>query len=203
MTLSAGTKLGPYEILAPIGAGGMGEVYRARDTKLGREIALKLLPADLASQADRLARFEREARTVAGLNHPNIVVLHSVEDEAGVRFLTMELVEGESLDRHIASGGLPCERVVELGIAISDALAAAHEKSIVHRDLKPANVMLTREGSRQGAGLRPRQADGGPGARRHTGGDVDDAALRRGTGHGHRALHGAGAAARRRGGLPE
>ncbi len=146
MSLAAGTRLGAYEIVAPLGAGGMGEVYRARDSRLGRDVALKVLPADVASHADRLARFEREARTVAGLNHPNIVVLHSVEDDAGVRFLTMELVEGQSLAAHIAPGGLPVARVVELGIALADALAAAHEKGIVHRDLKPANVMLTREG---------------------------------------------------------
>ena len=124
----------------------MGEVYRARDLRLGREVALKVLPTDVAADADRLARFEREARTVAGLNHPNIVTLFSVEDEGSTRFLTMELVEGQSLDRHVAPGGLPVARVVELGIALADALAAAHEKGVVHRDLKPANVMLTREG---------------------------------------------------------
>jgi predicted ATPase len=146
MTLAPGTRLGNYEIVAPIGAGGMGEVYRARDLRLVREVALKVLPADVASDAGRLARLEREARTVAGLNHPNIVTLFSLEDEAGTRFLTMELVEGESLDRHVAPGGLPVARVVELGIALADALAAAHEKGVVHRDLKPANVMLTREG---------------------------------------------------------
>jgi serine/threonine protein kinase/tetratricopeptide (TPR) repeat protein len=146
MTLAAGTRLGPYEILASLGAGGMGEVYRARDSKLGREVALKVLPAEVASDADRLARFEREARTVAGLNHPNIVVLHSMEEVDGMRFLTMELVEGQSLDRHLTADGLSIGRVIELGIALADALAAAHEKGVVHRDLKPANVMLTREG---------------------------------------------------------
>jgi len=146
MPLTPGTRLGIYEIVAPLGAGGMGEVYRARDTRLGREVALKVLPADVAGDAERLARFEREARTVAGLNHPNIVVLYSVEDQDGIRFLTMELVEGQGLDRHVAPGGLPVARVLELGIALSDALAAAHQKGVVHRDLKPANVMLTREG---------------------------------------------------------
>src|SRR5688572_19290189 len=124
----------------------MGEVYRARDTRLGRDVAVKVLPADVASDANRLARFEREARTVAALNHPNIVVLYSVEDVNETRFLTMELVEGESLDRHVPSDGLPLTRVVDLGMAIADALGAAHEKGVVHRDLKPANVMLTREG---------------------------------------------------------
>src|SRR5205823_9574161 len=145
MRLTPGTHLGTYEIVAPLGAGGMGEVYQARDTRLGREVALKLLPADVASEPDRLARFEREARTVAALNHPNIVVLYSVEDEDGVRFLTMELVEGQSLDKQVAPGGLPIAQVLEFGIALSDALATAHDKGVVHRDLKPANVMVTHE----------------------------------------------------------
>ena len=146
MPLTAGTRLGAYEIVASLGAGGMGEVYRAKDLRLGREIALKVLPAGMSASPDRLARFEREARTVAALNHPNIVTLHSVEDDGGVRFITMELVEGRSLNQALASGGLPVTRVVELGIALADALAAAHEQGVVHRDLKPANVMLTRDG---------------------------------------------------------
>jgi serine/threonine protein kinase/tetratricopeptide (TPR) repeat protein len=146
MTLSTGTRLGTYEILAPLGAGGMGEVHRARDTRLGRDVALKVLPANVATDSGRLARFEREARTVAGLNHPNIVTLYSVEDEDGVRFLTMELVEGQSLDRQVTPGGLPLARVLDLAVPLADALAAAHERGVVHRDLKPANVMVTREG---------------------------------------------------------
>ncbi|MCB1184169.1 protein kinase [bacterium] len=146
MSLAPGTRLGTYEIASHLGAGGMGEVYRAKDLRLGREVALKVLPAGVAADAGRLARFEREARAVAALNHPNIVVLYAVEDEGDVRFLTMELVEGLSLDRHVTSGGLPLTRVVEIGIALSDALTAAHEKGVVHRDLKPGNVMLTREG---------------------------------------------------------
>ena len=141
-----GQTLSHYQITAKLGEGGMGEVYRATDSRLGREVAIKVLPEAVASDADRLARFELEARTVAGLNHPNIVVLYSIEDEGDVRFLTMELVEGESLDRHMEPHGLPIARVVELGIAIADALAAAHEKGVVHRDFKPANVMLTRDG---------------------------------------------------------
>jgi serine/threonine protein kinase len=132
--------------VSAIGAGGMGEVYRAKDTRLGREVALKVLPEAFARDADRLARFEREARTVAGLNHPNIVVLYSVEEDNGVRFLTMELVEGQSLDRLVSPGGLPFSRVLDLGIALSDGLVAAHERGVVHRDLKPADVMVTREG---------------------------------------------------------
>jgi len=146
MTLAAGSNLGPYEIIAPLGAGGMGEVYRARDTRLGRDIALKTLPADFARDPQRLARFQREARTVAGLSHPNVVVLHSIEEADGIHFLTMELIEGQGLDHVVVPGGLPLPRVLELAIALSDALTAAHEKGIVHRDLKPANVMLTKDG---------------------------------------------------------
>jgi serine/threonine protein kinase len=124
----------------------MGEVYRARDPRLKRDIAIKVLPDDVASSPERLARFEREATTVAGLNHPNIVVLHSIEEAEGTRFLTMELVDGRSLDQSVAPGGLPAARVIELGIAMADALAAAHENGVIHRDLKPANVMLTKDG---------------------------------------------------------
>ena len=146
MPLIAGARIGQYEIVSVIGAGGMGEVYRAKDTTLDRHVALKILPDAVAGDPDALARFEREARTVASLNHPNIVVLYSIEDVDGIRFLTMELVEGEGLDRHVAPGGLPVARVVDVGIALADALDAAHSRRVVHRDLKPANVMLTREG---------------------------------------------------------
>src|SRR5579863_4079742 len=124
----------------------MGEVYRATDTKLGREVALKVLPVEMASDPDRLARFQREARAVAALNHPHIVTIYSVEEAEGIHFLTMELVEGLSLDRRIAAGGLPVSQIIEIAGALADALAAAHEKGIVHRDLKPANVMVTNEG---------------------------------------------------------
>ena len=146
MPLKPATRLGVYEIIAPLGAGGMGEVYRARDTRLKRDVAVKVLPEDVASSPDRLARFEREARTVAGLNHPNIVTLYSVEEIAGTRFITMELVEGQTLASLVTAGGLPVARVLELAIPLADALAAAHEKGVVHRDIKPANVMLTQEG---------------------------------------------------------
>ena len=146
MALTSGTRLGTYQISGTLGAGGMGEVYRATDTRLGREVALKVLPDALTASPDRLARLEREARTVAGLNHPNIVTLYSVEDEDGVRFLTMELVEGKSLDRLVSPGGLPTARVLELAIPLAHALIAAHERGIVHRDLKPGNVMVTHDG---------------------------------------------------------
>jgi serine/threonine protein kinase/tetratricopeptide (TPR) repeat protein len=124
----------------------MGAVFLARDTKLARDVALKVLPETMAADSERLARFEREARAVAALNHPHIVTLHSVEEVAGTRFLTMELVDGQSLDQDIPSGGLPLARVFDIGIALADALAAAHEKGIIHRDLKPANVMVTKGG---------------------------------------------------------
>jgi TolB-like protein/predicted Ser/Thr protein kinase len=145
-TSLAGRTLGHYKISSAIGAGGMGEVYRATDTKLGREIALKVLPHSVASDPDRLARFQREARTVAALNHPNVVTLYSVEESEGVHFLTMELIEGQSLDHLIAGSGLAVEQMVEIAGALAEALTAAHEKGIVHRDLKPANVMLTSDG---------------------------------------------------------
>jgi eukaryotic-like serine/threonine-protein kinase len=146
MPLTPATRLGPYEIVGPLGAGGMGEVYLAHDPRLKRDIAIKVLPAEMMSSPDRLARFEREATTVARLNHPNIVVLYSIEEDGGTRFLTMELIEGQSLDQALQAGALPVPRVIELGIALAEALAAAHEKGVIHRDLKPANVMLTKDG---------------------------------------------------------
>ncbi|HEY1925125.1 MAG TPA: protein kinase [Candidatus Acidoferrum sp.] len=141
-----GKTLGHYTIVAAIGAGGMGEVYRAADTKLGRDVALKLLPQRVANDPDALARFRREARAVATLNHPNIVTIYSVEEADGVLFLTIELVEGQSLKELIGGRALPVERIVEIGRALTDAVAAAHEKGIMHRDLKPANVMVTTDG---------------------------------------------------------
>src|SRR4249920_1137891 len=143
MVLAPSARLGAYEIIAPLGVGGMGEVYRARDTRLGREVAIKVLPDALAREPGHLARFEREARSVAALNHPNVVVLFSVEHEAGVRFLTMEMIEGQNLAGVVTPGGLPLKRILDLTIPLADALAAAHERHIVHRDLKPANIMVT------------------------------------------------------------
>ncbi len=146
MPLSAGTKLGVYEIRGLLGAGGMGEVYVALDTRLGREVAIKILPPGFSDEPERLARFEHEARTVAALNHPGIVTLHAVEEASGVRFLVMERVSGRTLAAVIGDDGLPVGRILELAVPIADALAAAHDKGIVHRDLKPNNVMVTDEG---------------------------------------------------------
>lgn len=146
MPLAPGARLGPYRIVAPLGAGGMGEVYRAHDARLGRDVAIKVLPAILSQSPERLARFEHEARIVASLNHPSIVTLHSIEEADGVRFLTMELVEGCSLDTRIGPGGMPVDDALSILIPLADALAAGHAKGIVHRDLKPANIMLTDDG---------------------------------------------------------
>ena len=145
MTLVPGTKLNSYEIIGPLGAGGMGEVYRARDTKLDRQVALKLVLEVFTADRDRAARFEREARTLAALNHPNIATLHGLEHADGRHFLVMELVEGETLAERIARhpGGLPLEEAFQIARQMADALEAAHEKGIVHRDLKPANVKIT------------------------------------------------------------
>jgi len=141
--ISIGQMLGHYRILAKIGQGGMGEVYKAEDTSLKRQIALKVLPPEVSGDAHRLERFQREAEAIAALNHPNIVTIYSVEQDQGIRFLTMELVDGKSLDTELARGRLSLTEVADIGAALADALAAAHEKGIVHRDLKPANVMLT------------------------------------------------------------
>jgi serine/threonine protein kinase/tetratricopeptide (TPR) repeat protein len=146
MPLASGAHLGSYEILGLIGSGGMGEVYKARDPRLQRDVALKVLPPDFAGDPDRLARFEREARTVAALSNPNIVTIHSIEDADGVRFLTMEYVSGRPLMDLIGARGMPIARILELAIPVADALAAAHGRGIVHRDLKPANVMVDDEG---------------------------------------------------------
>ena len=147
MTLAAGTKLGPYEIVAPLGAGGMGEVYKAKDTRLNRFVAVKILPESFAKDADAAARFEREARAVAALNHPNILSIFDVGDAGGVAYAVTELLEGEPLRSRLEGGtALSPRRAVEIGVAIAHGLAAAHEKGIVHRDLKPENVFLTADG---------------------------------------------------------
>ena len=146
MTLSAGRRIGPYEVLGSLGAGGMGEVYRARDVRLGREVAVKVLPEALAADSDRLRRFEQEARSASVLKHPNIVTVYDVGREGGVSFIAMELVEGRSLREMLAGGPLAPKRMLSIGAQIADGLARAHASGIVHRDLKPENVMVTEDG---------------------------------------------------------
>jgi serine/threonine protein kinase len=146
MSLKQGTQLGPYEILSLIGAGGMGEVYKARDTKLGREVAIKVLPAAFAEDKERLARFEREARLLASLNHPNIATIHDLEESEGVHFLVLELVPGETLAERIKRGSIPVDEALPLFKQIAEGLEAAHEKGVIHRDMKPVNVKITPDG---------------------------------------------------------
>ena len=146
MALSAGSTLGPYEILSPLGAGGMGEVYRARDTRLGRTVAIKVLPEHVAADPDRRQRFQREARAISGLNHPHICTLHDVGHHDGIDFLVMEYVDGETLAARLATGPLPIAQALAYGVEIAEALDKAHHQGIVHRDLKPGNVMLTKGG---------------------------------------------------------
>ncbi len=148
MTLEPGKRLGPYEILGPLGAGGMGEVYRARDTRLERDVAIKVLPQNLAANPQLKLRFEREARTVSSLNHPHICTLHDIGRDDGTDFLVMEYLEGETLSRRLEKGPLPTEQLLRTGIEITDALDKAHRRGVVHRDLKPGNIMLTAAGAK-------------------------------------------------------
>ena len=145
--MESGTKLGHYEILSLLGKGGMGEVWRARDTKLGREVAIKTLPEEFAQDADRLARFEREAKLLASLNHPNIAAIHGFEEDNGTHFLVLELVEGDTLADRLKRGAIPVEESLTLALQIAEALEAAHEKGVIHRDLKPANIKVTPDGN--------------------------------------------------------
>src|ERR1700726_4684957 len=146
MPLAQGTKIGPYEIQSLVGAGGMGEVYRARDTRLGREVALKILPEAFASDNDRLHRFEQETQAVAALNHPNILALYDVGNHNGPPFLVSELLEGESLHALLDRGALPQRKAIDYAAQTAKGLAAAHDKGIVHRDLKPDNLFVCRDG---------------------------------------------------------
>jgi serine/threonine protein kinase len=146
VSLVSGARLGPYEVLAALGAGGMGEVYRARDTRLSREVAIKVLPAVVASDPERLKRFEKEARSASALNHPNIVTIYDVGQTDGVSWIAMELVEGKTLRELLASGALPVKRLLQLATPVAEGLAKAHEAGIVHRDLKPENVFVTNDG---------------------------------------------------------
>jgi serine/threonine protein kinase len=148
MALTSGTKLGPYEIISPLGAGGMGEVYRASDTRLDREVAIKVLPASLSSDASLKQRLEREAKAVSKLSHPHICTLHDIGHQDGMDFLVMELLEGETLEQRLTKGPLSSEQTVRYAAQIADALAKAHKKSLTHRDLKPANIMLTKSGAK-------------------------------------------------------
>src|SRR5215210_8159903 len=147
MAMEAGTRIGPYEIISALGAGGMGEVYRARDTKLNREVAIKVLLPAVANDPDRLARFSREAQVLASLNHPNIAHIHGLEESNGVRALVMELVEGEDLSQGIARGPIPLDEALPIARQIAEALEAAHEQGIIHRDLKPANIKVRADGT--------------------------------------------------------
>src|SRR6516162_3498904 len=144
--LAVSTRLGPYEIVAPLGAGGMGIVYRARDTRLEREVAVKVLPEEFANDLSRRLRFEREAKAVAALSHPNILAIHDYGTHESITYAVMELLEGEPLRARLTKGPLPWRGAVEVGVAIADGLAAAHGKGIIHRDLKPENIFLTGDG---------------------------------------------------------
>src|SRR5207245_8929270 len=147
LLLNPGAKLGLYEILSAIGAGGMGEVYQAHDTKLGRDVAIKVLPEAFAHDPERLSRFQREAKMLASLNHPNIATIYGLEQSNGTHYLLMELVSGETLaERAKREGPVPIEEALKISVQIAEALEAAHEKGIIHRDLKPANVKVTPEG---------------------------------------------------------
>src|SRR5436309_203911 len=143
MPLSPSTRLGPYEILSPLGAGGMGEVYRAKDTRLDRTVAIKILPEHLSSNPQVRERFEREARAISSLNHPHICTLHDVGHQDGIDFLVMEYLDGETLAKRLTKGALPIEQALRYAIEIADALDAAHRHGVIHRDLKPGNIMLT------------------------------------------------------------
>src|SRR5262245_37893523 len=146
MPLGPGTRLGPYEVLAPIGAGGMGEVYRARDTRLQRDVALKVLPAIWATDPDRLARFEQEARAAAALNHPNILAVHDLGTQDSSLYIVSELLNGASLRERLVSGALPVRKAVEYAVQIAHPLATAQEMRLFHRNLKPENIFITTDG---------------------------------------------------------
>jgi serine/threonine protein kinase len=146
MAIASGFKLGPYEIISPLGAGGMGEVYKARDTRLDRIVAIKVLPASVSADSKLKIRFDREARTISNLSHPNICALHDIGHQEDLDFLVMEYLEGETLANRIAKGPLPLEQVLQYGIQIADALDKAHHQKIIHRDLKPQNIMITKSG---------------------------------------------------------
>ena len=197
MTLPPGARLGPYEIVAPIGAGGMGEVYRARDTRLNRDVAVKVLPPAFTQDADRVRRFEQEARAAAALNHPNVMAVFDVGVDGDVPYVVSELLEGETLREALSRGALPQRRVTDLAAQIARGMAAAHQKGIVHRDLKPENIFVTTDGPREDPRLRPREAHraGRGGGRRDAPAHLRGDDSRHGARHGR--VHVAGAGARR------
>src|SRR5215470_15909702 len=148
MALTSRSKLGPYEIVGPLGSGGMGEVYRARDTRLEREVAIKVLPSTLSTDPSLRQRLEREAKAISKLSHPHICALHDIGHQDGLDYLVMELVEGETLEKRLARGPLPIQQTIRCGAQIADALAKAHKLGFTHRDLKPSNIMLTKSGAK-------------------------------------------------------
>src|SRR5579859_5600342 len=148
MPLASGTKLGPYEIQSPLGVGGMGEVYRAQDTRLDRTVAIKILASHLSSSPEFKHRMEREARAISSLNHPNICHLYDIGSQDGTEYLVMEFLEGETLAERLRKGAMPLSEILKIGVAVAEALAVAHRQGIVHRDLKPGNIMLTKGGAK-------------------------------------------------------
>jgi len=181
MSLAPGARLGPYEILSPLGAGGMGEVYRARDTRLDREVAVKVLPEAFAADAERLARFETEAKAVAALTHPNILSIHDYGNQEGVVYAVMELLSGRTLQDRLDSGPVSQKRAIEYALQVTEGLSAAHEKGIVHRDIKPANLFLTEDGhvkildfglAKRSQGVEAEAETIAPASRRTTAGEV-------------------------------
>ena len=208
-TVLSGSRLGVYEVAGPLGAGGMGEVYRARDTRLNRDVALKLLPASVAADPERLARFTREAQLLAALNHPNIAAIHGLEESGGQPALVLELVDGETLANRLARGAVPVDEAVGIMRQIAEGLEFAHEQGIVHRDLKPANVMLRPDGTVKllDFGLAKALGASGPGSSHaagamHSPTMVTSPATAAGHHPRHRGLHGSRAGARGAGGSP-
>ena len=199
VTLPPGSRFGAYEILSPLGAGGMGEVYRARDTRLGREVAIKILPGNLHPDRRRIERFEQEARSASALNHPNIVTIYELGEVDGTSYISMELVEGEAVRELLASGSIPLPKVIHIAAQIADGLAKAHSAGIVHRDLKPENVMVSRDGLVKildfgVAKLAPGRECGDAGH--------PPPADSSGHGHGHPRIHVSGTGERARSGFP-
>src|SRR5713101_2775839 len=200
MALTSGTKLGPYEIQSPLGAGGMGEVYRARDTRLDRSVAIKILPAAFSADSDRLYRFEKEARSASALNHPNIITIHELGQDGSTHYIAMELVEGKTLRELLVSGLLPMRKAIEIAAQVAEGLTKAHEAGIAHRDLKPENLMGLSRWIRQNPRLWPGEACV---AQRRTVGYMHYIRVADWTGSGSRngAIHVTGAGQRRSGGF--